>query len=194
MALPTLLDLAQGVIAKALRDFAAAGEPLLAVDATAGNGHDTLFLARNIGSGGRVLAFDVQDAALAGAKGRLEDAGLAGRVEFILAGHESLAERLNADERIHAAMYNLGFLPGSDKSRRTAKSSTLKSLEALLPRLAQGAAASVHCYAGHQGGAEEALAVEGFLRGLPWKSWRVAAYGPHNKLRNPERLFLVERI
>lgn len=35
------------------------------IDATAGNGHDTVFLAQLVGRQGRVWAFDVQSSALA---------------------------------------------------------------------------------------------------------------------------------
>ena len=38
-----------------------------AIDATAGNGHDTLFLAQCVGANGRVYAFDIQPQALAAA-------------------------------------------------------------------------------------------------------------------------------
>ena len=41
------------------------------VDATAGNGHDTLLLANLAGSAGRVFAFDVQTAALEATRARL---------------------------------------------------------------------------------------------------------------------------
>ena len=34
------------------------------IDATAGNGHDTLMLARLVGESGRVIAFDVQSDAI----------------------------------------------------------------------------------------------------------------------------------
>ena len=36
----------------------------LAVDATAGNGHDTVFLAQAVGETGKVFAIDVQAAAI----------------------------------------------------------------------------------------------------------------------------------
>ena len=41
------------------------------VDTTAGNGHDTAFLANVVGEQGRVFAFDVQAAAIAATQARL---------------------------------------------------------------------------------------------------------------------------
>ena len=67
-----LTTLAQQAVAAVL------GPGGLAVDATVGNGHDTLFLARRVAPRGRVFGFDIQPAALAGARRRLAAAGLEG--------------------------------------------------------------------------------------------------------------------
>jgi len=45
-----------------LNDFLKPGAT--AVDATVGNGHDTLFLARIVGANGRVYGFEIQEKAL----------------------------------------------------------------------------------------------------------------------------------
>jgi tRNA G37 N-methylase Trm5 len=72
------------------------GEALLpgsvAVDATAGNGHDTLFLAGAVGPSGRVYAFDIQPAALEATSALLAEANLEDRVELLLADHSFIAE------------------------------------------------------------------------------------------------------
>ena len=128
---PGLTDLAHQTVRRAVRAMRQAeGDlPFLLVDATAGNGHDTLFLAQCAaeGSGGEVLALDVQQAALDQTRARLaaaspNRASLAGRTRFLLLGHEHLESclrRLIAEEaapaRLAAVLFNLGFLPGSDK-------------------------------------------------------------------------------
>ena len=68
----------------------------VAVDATMGNGHDTLALARLVGEAGHVYAFDVQRAALDATRARLEEANLLSRATLILAGHETMGERVPA--------------------------------------------------------------------------------------------------
>ncbi|RYD26611.1 MAG: methyltransferase domain-containing protein, partial [Verrucomicrobiaceae bacterium] len=73
---PRPTDLAQQII----RRIVSAGDT--AIDATAGNGHDTLFLAELVGEEGRVLAFDVQEAAIGSSRARIFKAGFADRVEF----------------------------------------------------------------------------------------------------------------
>ena len=64
----------------------------LADDATAGNGHDTLFLAQRVLPGGRVFAFDVQEAAIGRTRERLSDRGLES-VTLIHAGHQEIEQR-----------------------------------------------------------------------------------------------------
>ncbi|MCL6594483.1 MAG: methyltransferase domain-containing protein [Alicyclobacillus sp.] len=62
-----------------------------AVDATAGNGKDALFLAGLVGPEGRVYAIDIQEKALQKTRELLESEGQAGQVVFIHASHEELA-------------------------------------------------------------------------------------------------------
>ncbi len=171
----------------------------LAVDATAGNGHDTLFLARLVGKRGRVWAFDVQAEAIDSARDRLLNVNggrLADRVTFVAEGHEHLARVLPADAigRIRGATFNLGFLPGSDKRIVTTTEATLRALADLQAFMAPGGVISVHCYAGHAGGQEETDAVSDFCTALPWEKWRAARYELVNKMRNREALFLLEKL
>lgn|GEM_PF-202590 len=173
----------------------------VAVDGTAGNGHDTLFLARLVGEGGLVHAFDVQPEALARTAARLAAEGVGARVTLHGRGHEELAAALGAHGGVSVSppcvavgMFNLGFLPGSDRGVATRTDTTLAALDALLPLLAPGGLVSLHVYAGHPGGADEAAALDGRLAGLDWRMWRVARYEFANKPRNPERLLLVSRL
>ena len=102
-----------------------------AVDATVGNGHDTLFLAQRVGPPGRVFGFDVQAAALASAAERV--LGL-DQITLFHAGHEHLAERLPAEAkgRLAAAMFNLGYLPGGSHEIVTRTQTTLAGLSQAL--------------------------------------------------------------
>lgn len=205
--LPSLIELTHRAVADALaacvraakrRD--APGLRLIAVDGTCGNGHDTLFLAASCASllpheAWEILSFDVQAAALGNARTRLKGSGRAEGVRLLHAGHEELAEYLPSDPSalFAAAMYNLGFLPGSDKRRITRAESTLASLEICRERLAPGGLIAVHAYAGHPGGEDEMRAVTAWCRALPHTSWTVAQYCFCNKARNPETAFLAQK-
>jgi len=147
-----------------IRPFAVQGK--FAIDATAGNGHDTAFLAECLGETGRVLAFDLQELAIANTRRRLVGAGLADRVQLHRGSHGEIESWLpeEARGRVSAVMMNLGFLPGSDHAVLTTPEETLRFLEGVLPFMADRAAISVLCYRGHEGGMEEHAAVSEWMR------------------------------
>jgi predicted methyltransferase len=145
----------------------------LVIDATAGNGHDTLFLADCVGPAGKVLAFDVQEAALVSARTRVGETRC---VEFFHESHAKMAARAAA-ESVAVVMFNLGYLPGDDHERTTEAAETLVALEAAAGLLKPGGILSVICYPGHPAGAAEAVAVEAWMTALAGQGWRVAKYG-----------------
>ncbi len=166
-----------------------------AVDATAGNGHDTVWLARCAGPAGRVFAVDIQEAALAATAARLRKEGLAGRVTLIQGDHARLPELLPeaARGRIALVCFNLGYLPGGDHRLTTRPDSTVAALEASLRLLVPEGALSVIAYRGHPGAAEEAAAVAAFLGRLP-PPWRCSEKVSTGSGRRPGPVWwLVER-
>ncbi|MDG0791631.1 SAM-dependent methyltransferase [Cohnella ginsengisoli] len=164
------------------------------VDATAGGGVDTLFLARTVGPGGRVYAFDVQEEALARTRKRLLDAAASpvgamaavalGEVVLLHAGHEKMAERVppEAHGRVGAVMFNLGYLPGGPDVAGgagpviTKPDTTLAALDAALRLLAPGGIATIAVYPGHEGGQDEALAVGDWIAALPEEAVQALLY------------------
>ncbi|BCU77426.1 class I SAM-dependent methyltransferase [Luteolibacter sp. LG18] len=147
-----------------------------AIDATCGNGHDTLFLARQVGAAGRVLAFDVQAAAIGSARHLVEEYGVGSQVSFVLESHARLAEH-TAPGACAAVMFNLGYLPGADREVITRSEETLPALAAATVALRPGGWLCVVCYPGHRGGDDEAAEVERWMEGLTPSGWRVARYG-----------------
>ncbi len=164
----------------------------LVVDATCGNGFDTLLLARLVGEAGTVWAFDVQPVAIAATRELLEREGCLDPVRLIEAGHERLGEFV--PEGIAAAVFNLGYLPGGDASLITDPANTVAALEQAAQLLAPGGILTVALYTGHEGGPEEAQAVENWAASLHpgrFNVWR------HRQLNRPEiapYLVFVERI
>jgi 16S rRNA C1402 N4-methylase RsmH len=138
----------------------------LAVDATAGTGHDTLFLAAAAGDSGRVHAFDIQADAIARSRERVAAAGLADRVTWHTTCHSLAPERIGG-EAVNAVMFNLGWLPGGNRAIVTRPATTRWALDALAPRLCPGGRLSVIAYRGHEGGTEEERAVQDWFRQLP---------------------------
>lgn len=148
----------------------------LAIDATAGNGHDTAFLAECVGSSGRVLAFDVQEAAITAARSKVAKAGFGPRVEFFHESHETMGSHAT-DNGVAAVMFNLGYLPGDDHELTTETRSTISALDAAAGVLKPGGILSVICYPGHAEGGVEADAVESWMNARAGGGWRVTRYG-----------------
>ena len=172
------------------------------VDATMGNGYDTQFLAE---LGANVYAFDVQEEALNATEKRLDDAGIKNQifeknlsnllteplVNLVLSGHEKLSEYVK--EPIKAAIFNLGYLPKTDKSVVTKADTTLTALDALTNQLVVGGRIAIMIYYGHEGGMEEKDAVIKWTSSLPQKDWEVTSYAPLNQIHTPPILVLIEK-
>ncbi len=165
-----------------------------AIDATVGNGHDTLFLASRVGEDGRVFAFDVQAEAIDRARRRLRQAGLEHRVCWYLQGHQHLADAIPVawKSRLRAAMFNLGYLPGGDKRRITQSDTTVPALEQAIDLVSPGGRITVIAYTGHPGGGEEADNVRSWFGRQPSDliSWQQVI--PAGR-RQPPQLFLIEK-
>lgn len=160
----------------------------LAVDATAGNGHDTRFLAKHIGEHGRVWAFDIQEAALASTRKRLVTHGLTERVTLVHASNATLRDHLpvEARSRISVIMANLGYLPGGDPAVITATGETLTMLNAALEMLKPGGALILTAYPGHEGGDTEAAAVFAQLKAMESHGHQLSIVGaPLDPARRP---------
>jgi glycine/D-amino acid oxidase-like deaminating enzyme len=137
------------------------------IDATAGNGHDTLALAEIVGPDGHVLAIDIQPVAVMATRSRIENSGHA-NVMVVEGDHAEMARWLPTEwpGRVAAVVFNLGYLPGGDHSRLTSSESTITALEAAACLLAPDGIITVMAYPGHAGGADELSAVVAWLKGL----------------------------
>lgn len=129
-----------------------------AIDATAGRGNDTLYLAGLVGSGGRVFAFDTQADALQSTCLLLEKAGLADRVTLIEDSHEEMKKYVTGPA--DAVIFNLGYLPAGDHLYVTKPDTTVQALHSALDLLRPGGRIGLVIYTGHPGGTEECEAVE----------------------------------
>lgn len=145
-----------------------------AIDATCGNGHDTLLLAELCCDDGHVWGFDIQQQAIAETGRRLTDAGVGQRVTLVQAGHEELTRHVAGP--LQAVCFNLGYLPGGDRQIVTRPDTTLAALEAASGLLAPGGIVAVTVYPGHEGGSVECAAVESWASGLSpqlFHGWRM---------------------
>ena len=159
----------------------------IVVDATMGNGHDTLFLAK---LAKQVYAFDIQEQALEKTSQRIQEAGLT-NVDLILQGHETVDQFVT---EVKAAIFNLGYLPSADKSIITQPQTTLEALEKLCQMLIKGGRIAIMIYYGHEGGDIERDAVLDFVSQLPQQEYTATIYRTLNQINNPPFLVMIEKL
>lgn len=181
--LPSSVRWAQLILADRLRP----GD--VVVDATMGNGHDTLFLSQCVSPGGHVHAFDVQTTALEETRKRVP----AETSTLYLAGHETMREKLPSELRgqIAAIMFNLGYLPGSDKSCITRTETTLAALAQAIDLMKPGGILTLAVYPGHEGGAEESREIAEWMAELDSRRFEVQHLRPVNRSAAPPELWTI---
>jgi SAM-dependent methyltransferase len=165
----------------------------LAIDATVGNGYDALFLAHRVGPKGKVLGFDVQKAALAGAREILKFVGSLDRVSLLHDSHTRLADYLPPGAAIAGAMFNLGYLPRGNRQIITQPETTVMALRSVLEHLAERGRVTLLVYRGHEGGVPEYQAVRLALEQLPENEWLVEEFASTNDSPSAPRLFRIQR-
>lgn len=176
-ALPTSVDFAHALIKTRVNP----GDWV--VDATAGNGHDTLFLARLVMPAGRVFTFDIQAEAITSTRERLTANDALSVCALIHASHHHLASHLppEACGRLAAIMFNLGWLPGHNKACITQTDTTLAAVKDALDWLRPGGLLTIVAYPGHAGGDEESQAVAQWASSLPSNTHEVRHLRPANR-------------
>lgn len=166
----------------------------VAIDATAGNGHDTKFLADLVGETGQVFAIDVQQEALQQTATLLGEAALA-RVHLLHRDHAELKAFIPEQDhgRIAAVMFNLGYLPGGNRSLATQMDSTLKAIRSALEILQPGGILTVIAYPGHPSGVDESIAVESLMRNLSPADYETAKHSAASERAFVPCLFVVTK-
>ncbi len=167
------------------------GEGDRVVDATCGNGHDTLLLAELVGPDGKVWGFDIQGEAIAATATLLEGAGFRERVELLHAGHEQLDKFVSGP--VVAVVFNLGYLPGGEKGCVTSPRNTVAALAQGIKLLAPGGRICIVLYTGHPGGGEEAESVESWAAGLSPKEFHVWGCRQMNRSAGAPYLIMIEK-
>lgn len=165
----------------------------LVIDATCGNGRDTLFLAALVGEKGSLVGLDIQEKALERTRQLLEEnlpQSQLKNIRLFLQSHATPPP--GVDGKVKLIAYNLGYLPGGSKNLTTQTSSTLESVNNYLNLLLPRGALSIVCYPGHPEGAGEERALLEELGKLPSADWAVCVHRWLNRASAPS-LILVER-
>lgn len=161
------------------------------IDATMGNGNDTIFLAGLVGEEGRVYSFDIQEIAIENTKEKLKSANIFSDVKLIHDGHENIDKYVN--EKVKLVMFNLGYLPSSSHEITTKAETTITAIKKSLGILDRGGVILLVIYHGHDNGKMERRAVEEFASNLNQKEYNVIRLEFVNQMNNPPLLIAIEK-
>lgn len=161
------------------------------VDATMGNGNDTLFLSKLVGDNGKVYAFDIQKEAIKNTRKRLKEEGVLDRVNLIEDGHENMDKYIL--DKVDLVMFNLGYLPKGEHEITTKAETTLKAIKKSLKILKKNGILIVIIYHGHKNGKEEKIAIENYSKELNQKEYNVIDLSFINEVNNPPVLLAIEK-
>lgn len=191
MNIPSTLQSAKQYIKQALHQRL---DPIV-VDATLGNGNDTLFLAQEVGIAGRVYGFDIQSLAIEKTIQRLAKQGFLDRVILFQAGHEQWETLIPLEHKyqIQAIMFNLGYLPHGDETIITRPETTLQAIQHACEWLAPGGVITIALYTGHEGGQDEANHVVTYVSQLPSKQFQVIWQRVLNRTQAPSLVVIKKK-
>ena len=185
----SLLSQAQHRLASRLYDGA------IVIDATLGNGYDTVFLAQHVAPNGLVYGFDIQSAAILSTHTRLLQAGLREQCSLHMDSHADMASLipLHHHGNIAAIMFNLGYLPGANKQIITQTETTLAALNAALTLMAPSGLITILAYPGHQGGDTETAAIEQWCATLDSHSFTFTMQCSNTPNAHAPKLIVIEK-
>lgn len=161
------------------------------IDATMGNGYDTVYLGNLVGETGKVYAFDVQEEALTSTRKKVVRDNMEDRIELIHDGHENLDKYVK--EEVSCVVFNLGYLPRAKHMVITKPDTTLEAIKKSLKLLKPNGIISIAAYIGHEGGLDEKNYICEYLDNLDQKQYNVLHMEFTNQINNPPQLILVEK-
>lgn len=169
----------------------------LAIDATCGNGFDTLMLSEAVGEDGAVVSFDIQESAVEAARKHLRDE----RVENTIVVHDSfinmrkyIEEDVDEEcEKPKAVVFNLGYLPGGNKDITTITEDTLEGVKEALDIIQIGGVVTCTVYSGHEEGKKEKAALLDMAKNLPADKYHVAYVSMPNQENDPPEILMITK-
>ena len=165
----------------------------ICIDATMGNGYDTEFLCTLAGEEGRVLAFDIQKAAVEHTRKRLQEADVPNNYRLILDSHSHMDQYADTDS-VSCIVFNFGYLPGGDHALATKPSTSITAVEQGLALLKKGGLISLCIYSGGDSGFEERDALLSYLKKLDSGKYLVILSAYYNRPNHPPIPALIRKL
>lgn len=158
------------------------------VDATAGNGFDTIFLCK-LSKDNFVYAFDIQEKAVNNTEKLLKQNNCI-NYKVILDSHENIDNYI--EENIDVCLFNLGYLPQSDKIVKTNYVSTIKAIDIVINKLSLCGKIFICAYRLHDEG-YESCKVLNYISKLDNNKYNVLKISLLNKNNMPPEIYVIER-
>ena len=134
----------------------------ICIDATAGRGNDTLFLAKLVGETGHVTACDIQQDAVDSTRALREANGMSDRADVLMKSHSEMDE-VCEEGTVSCITFNFGWLPKGDHNIFTNKSTSIPAIEKGMKLLKSGGIMTLIIYYGRETGFEERDALLEYL-------------------------------
>ena len=159
------------------------------LDATLGNGQDTIFLARCMGEG-TIVGFDIQEEAIRKTTEKMKEYP---KITFlpILDSHSSMKSYFQ--HSFDLILFNLGYLPGGNKAITTLWESTEKGIRESLDLLKPGGLLSITAYPGHEEGYREWVHLKAMVKELDQKEFTIQQIEFPNQKNHPPKVFFIEK-
>lgn len=176
--------------ARFIREHVKEGD--VCIDATAGNGNDTLLLCELAGKTGKVFAFDIQEQAVKRTKERVEECGYK-NVRVLLESHVRMGDYVQ-EEEASCIVFNFGYLPGGDHTLSTKKESSIEAVRKGLSLLKKGGLMSLCIYSGGDSGFEERDAILDYVQTLDAKRYLVIVTAYFNRPNHPPLPVMILKL
>ncbi len=186
-----ILRSARWVAADVLHQVIAPGDAV--IDATLGNGHDAAMLAQLVGESGHVIGFDIQPDAVERSRASLAEKGLLARCSLHAMGHQHMADMVPEGTPVKAVVFNLGWLPGGDKSVTTLWETTRIAVETALSLIVPGGVVTICAYPGHEAGDQERCALTEYLSALRPQQFNVLHHRFINAGPGAPECFVIQK-
>lgn len=164
------------------------------IDATCGNGNDTLQLAKLKPS--LLYAFDIQPAAIEATQKLLISHGYGSCLEnqtikLIQTSHINIP--FYVKRGVKAILFNLGYMPGGDKSITTSAETTVRAVKFCLSLLQRDGIICITMYSGHPEGAVEKDVLLTFAKTLDASQYHTAYINMLNQPNSPPEILFITR-
>ena len=135
----------------------------IVIDATVGNGNDTLYLANHVVNG-KVFGFDIQLDAINKTNDLLKSNNC-NNFELFLDTHSNMTYHLSTYAgKVSLVLFNLGYLPNGDKNITTNYETTIKAIEEAFKLIHKMGMILVVIYPGHENGKLESIKIHEYLK------------------------------